>query len=380
MESAHYKSVVLMDLVVQDIKKTVGAVRLLFLPLLGFDVSCEILDVISKNKTVNYKTDRYAVVVGNGVGKLSEFRVPCVLDERRMPPLRRYIDLGLLRADFKRGPNYSILEAFFGNIAVMYNSLKWCSGDVYDIAKCAKMSESKAKEALAFLRTLYPSLFELHRNLPFSEKLGDVGRLLRNEDYWADLYYYIETGFITPNEFLIKPSFYSQDAIILRKVRGFVARYSIPQLLHLVDFRDAVVADIGCGYGTKGAFGIRHGARHVVLLDIDEKVLRERGNGLLIDKVVADAHALPIRDKAIDVSIFWNVLPFLKDEEKVLNEVKRISRREVAVSVYNAVSAFRRYSYADFLEIVLRLGKPKAIRKIGRNQFQAVVRYAHQNT
>jgi len=220
---------------------------------------------------------------------------------------------------------------------------------------------------------------EIYRNLSFSEKLGDVGRLLRKEDYWADLYYYIETGYITPNEFLIKPSFYSQDVIILRKVRGFVARYSIPRLLHLVDFRDAVVADIGCGYGTKGAFGIRNGARHVVLLDIDEKVLRERGNGLLIDKVVADAHALPIRDKAIDVSIFWNVLPFLKDEEKVLNEVKRITRREVAVSVYNAVSAFRRYSYADFLEIVLRLGKPKAIRKIGRNQFQAVVRYAHQN-
>jgi len=374
VQSAHYKSVLVTSLVAQDIKNTVGAVRLLFLPLLGFDVSCKTLDIITRNKTVNYKTDRYAVVVGNGVGKLSEFRVPCILDERRMPPLRRYIDLGLLRADFKRGPNYSILEAFFGNITVIYHSLKWCSGNIYDIAKCTKMPESKAKEALALLRTLYPSLFEIHRNLPFSEQLGDVGRLLRKEDYWTDLYYYIETGYIISNEFLIKPSFYK-----FKKVRGFIAKYSIPQLLYLVDFRDAVVADIGCGYGTKGAFGIRHGARHVVLLDIDEEVLRERGNGLLIDKVVADAHTLPIRDKAIDVSIFWNVLPFLKDEEKVVNEVKRVTRREVAVSVYNAVSAFRRYSFADFLEIVLRLGKPKAVRRIGRNQFQAIVRHAHQN-
>lgn len=379
MESAHYKSVLLMDLIIQDIKNIVGAARLLFLPLLGYEVSCEILDVVTKNKTVNYKTDRYAVVVGNGVGKLSEFKVPCVLDERRMPPLRRYIDLGLLRTDFKRGPTYSILEASFGNIAVVYNSLRWCSGSIYDIAKCAEMSESKAKEALAFLRTLYPSLLEIHRNLSFSEKLGDVGRLLRKEDYWADLYYYIETGYIIPNESLIKPSFYSRHTIKIKKVRGLVAKYSIPQLLHFVDFRDAVVADIGCGYGTKGAFGIRHGARHVVLLDIDEKVLRERGNGLLIDKVVADAHMLPIRDKAIDVSIFWNVLPFLKDGEKAVSEIKRITRREVAVSVYNAASAFRRYSFADFLEIVLLLGKPKAIRRIGRNQFQAVVRYAHQN-
>jgi SAM-dependent methyltransferase len=368
-----------MDLIIQDIKNIVGAVRLLFLPLLGYEVSCEILDVVTKNKTVNYKTDRYAVVVGNGVGKLSEFKVPCVFDERRMPPLRRYIDLGLLRTDFKRGPTYSILEASFGNIAIVYNSLRWCSGDIYDIAKCAEMSESKAKEALAFLRTLYPSLLEIYRNLSFSEKLGDVGKLLRKEDYWADLYYYIETGYIIPNESLIKPSFYSRHIIKIKKVRGLVAKYSIPQLLHLVDFRDAVVADIGCGYGTKGAFGIRHGARHVVLLDIDEKVLRERGNGLLIDKVVADAHMLPIREKAIDVSIFWNVLPFLKDGEKAVNEIKRITRREVAVSVYNAASAFRRYSFADFLEIVLRLGKPKAIRRIGRNQFQAIVRYAHQN-
>jgi SAM-dependent methyltransferase len=271
------------------------------------------------------------------------------------------------------------LEASFGNIAVVYNSLSWCSGNIYDIAKCAEMSESKAKEALAFLRTLYPSLLEIYRNLSFSEKLGDVGNLLRKEDYWADLYYYTETGYIIPNESLIKPSFYSRHIIKIKKVRGLVAKYSIPQLLHLVDFRDAVVADIGCGYGTKGAFGIRHGARHVVLLDIDEKVLRERGNGLLIDKVVADAHMLPIREKAIDVSIFWNVLPFLKDGEKAVNEIKRITRREVAVSVYNAASAFRRYSFADFLEIVLRLGKPKAIRRIGRNQFQAIVRYAHQN-
>ena len=375
MNITQYKSVPLTTLINRDVEGVVGAVRILFLPMFGDEISCGFLNSFVQRKTVNYKTDTHVVVVGGGVGKLSEFKVPCALDTRRMPPLKRYIELGLLTKDFKRGPSYGRLEVAYRHIMLIYHALKWCSGDIFEIARCSDLTTSEAKDTLAILRTLYPSLVEVYRDVPFEEKLGGAGRLIRREDYWADLYYAVETGRVMPGERYWKPA-YSWP----KKIRSYATQYSIPPILDSVDFRDGVVADVGCGYGTKGAYGIRRGARHVVLIDIDEWVLRRRGNGLLIDKVVADAHMLPLRNKCIDVSIFWNVFPFLNDEKKALDEIKRITRREVVLSVYNAASAYRHYNYFNFLEVILQLGRPKVIKRYGRHQFQAVVRYADKNT
>ncbi|MGC8584385.1 MAG: class I SAM-dependent methyltransferase, partial [Thermoproteus sp.] len=303
-----------------DIGSAIGAARLLLLPLFSYDISCEALSGLVGRRTVNFKTDRYFVVVGGGVGILREGRVPCALDVRRMPPLKRYIEAGFLTRDFRKGPGYPLIELGFNVLVLAYFSAKFCPGDIYSVARCAGLDVERAKWAVAALRTLYPSLLEVYRGVGFEEKLGEAGRLIRREDYWADLYYFVEGGHISAG-------YRAQRR--LRLVRSYAARYAIPPILDLVDFRDAVVADIGCGYGTKGAYGIRRGARSVVLIDIDEGVLRERGNGLLIDKVVADAHLLPLRDRGIDVAILWNVLQFLADEAKAIEEVRRVVRREV---------------------------------------------------
>jgi len=378
-----YKNVVLkttkdgstkIKIILSDVEGAVGAARLLFLPMMGLKVSCDSLDPLVRGKTVNYRTDRYVVVVGNGVGRISEFKVPCALDVRRMPPLKRYIQLGLLTNDLRPGPGYGEVELAFRAIIAVHYSLKWCSGDIYSISKCVELPTSQTKESVAILRTLYPGVVEVYRDVAFGKKVGDIGGMIRKEDYWADLFYFIETGHIASRE--RKESAYHTP----KKVRSYVTRYSIPSILNNVDFRDAVVADVGCGYGTKGAYGIRHGARYVVLIDIDEAVLRKRGNGLLIDKLVADAHMLPIREKGVDITISWNVFPFLRDEVKALEELKRVVRREIVLSVYNVASAYRRYSYVDFLDIVLRLGKPKVVRRFAHQQFQAVVRYADKNS
>ncbi len=354
-----------------DIELAIGAIRLLFLPLFGYEISCEVLSGLVGRKAVNFKTDKYVMVVGGGVGVLSEGRVPCALDVRRMPPLRRYIEAGFLTRDFRKGPEYPLIELGFNILVLAYLSAKFCPGDIYSVARCAGLDVGRAKWAVAALRTLYPSLLEVYKGVGFEERLGEVGRLIRREDYWADLYYFVESGYISTG-YKARPR--------VRLVRSYAAKYAIPPILDLVDFRDAVVADIGCGYGTKGAYGIRRGAKSVVLLDIDERVLRERGNGLLIDKVVADAHLLPLRDGGIDVAILWNVLQFLSDEAKAIEEVRRVVRREVVLSVYNAVSGLRFYSYRDFLERALALGRLKAVRRLGRSQFQAVVRYAHRGS
>ncbi|MEM4438737.1 MAG: class I SAM-dependent methyltransferase [Pyrobaculum sp.] len=353
-----------------DLERGVGATRLLFLPLFHRPITCEALSDLTNGRAVNYKTDDYLIVVEGGIGPITQYKIPCVLDIKRMPPLKRYIEAGFLTKDFKRGPNYAVIEFYYRVVATVYRAMKWCSGDIHTFSNCVGVPEGEVKKAIGILRTLYPSLLEIsYGNIFFRDKLGNKGRLIRRDDYWSDLYYFIENGVITTSK---KPERY-----VVRLVRSHAARYSIPPILDKVDFRDAVVSDIGSGFGTKGAYGIRRGARYVLLIDIDEKILRQRGSGLLVDRIVADAHFLPLRNKSVDVVILWNVLQFLSDEIKALSEVKRIVRREVVLSVYNAVSGLRRYSYNDFIERAVNLGRLKVLRRYGNNQFQAIVRYAH---
>lgn len=161
-------------------------------------------------------------------------------------------------------------------------------------------------------------------------------------------------------------------------IRSGSSKYSVPSILNLVNFNNAVVADIGCGFGVKGGtYGLRRGASFVILIDIDEDVLRLRRSGWAVDRVVADARRLPLRDYSIDVAIFWNVINFIRDKESSINEVKRVSRREVVFSAYNAINAYWNYDYENFMIDALKLGRPVIIRRVSNTQFQAVVRVAH---
>ncbi len=92
---------------------------------------------------------------------------------------------------------------------------------------------------------------------------------------------------------------------------------------------------------------------------------------------MADARRLPLRDYSIDVAIFWNVINFIRDKESSINEVKRVSRREVVFSAYNAINAYWNYDYENFMIDALKLGRPVIIRRVSNTQFQAVVRVAH---
>ncbi|MEM0183723.1 MAG: class I SAM-dependent methyltransferase [Thermoproteus sp.] len=154
------------------------------------------------------------------------------------------------------------------------------------------------------------------------------------------------------------------------KVRSPFTRQKVPAIFDQADFLGAVVADVGAGYGAKGEYAVRRGARYAVLIDVDETALRER-DGLGLDRVVADAHMLPLRDRSADVVIFWNVLQFLHDEERALAEVARTARRLILFSVYNAASG-RRYTWSEFLERARKLGTPIHWRR-GYAQHQAVV-------
>lgn len=345
----------------RDLKMVFGATRLLLLPLLGYPVSCAVLEKLTQGITVNYMTKDRVVTVGPGTGSLRHHKVPCALDPRRMPPLRRYIAQGLLTPEYAAGPNYKTLEDNFRHLARLY---MWgCAGNLYTVAKCIDAPLSAAREAIAHLRVLYPTALEIYKSKPYSQTLGKPGQKHKLEDFWTELYHYVETGVATRRG--------------IRKVRTWTNKYAVPEILQTLNFRDAIVADVGSGFGTKGAYTIRKGAKFVILIDIDPKILKARGTGALIDKLAADVQKLPIRKKSIDATIFWNVLQFVEDEDAALAEISRTTRQFTVMSIYNAASALRQYTWQSFLQAAKKLGAVIDAKNLANRQFQAVVK--HEN-
>ena len=51
--------------------------------------------------------------------------------------------------------------------------------------------------------------------------------------------------------------------------------------------------------------------------------------------LVADAHALPLRDRAVDLAVFVTTLEFLEDPRRALAEATRVARHGVLVLALN---------------------------------------------
>jgi len=293
-----------------------------------------------------------------------------------MPPLSRYAKLGLIQiqngnvcVDIERLLEYRL----FHEIRQVINSLSICgTRHLSSLSVCARASKRSILDAVVLLRLLFPNLLEIYNNgISFNDLLTrwGVGRVLPADVLWREARNFARDGIVTPN-YLLMPR-------TTRLVRSRAARYSIPPLFSQVNFKDAIVVDIGSGFGTKGAASLRWGSKYVILLDIDDDILRARGNGLLIDKVVADAHMLPLRVRSIDVAIFWNVLNFLSHPSLAVEEIKRVVRREVIFSVYNAASG-RYITFKEFIHIAVKWGMPRLIKRLGNTQFQAIVQ-THEN-
>lgn len=108
-------------------------------------------------------------------------------------------------------------------------------------------------------------------------------------------------------------------------------------VLGLEDLLDGATALTVCGgSGVDAEFLARRGAR-VILSDISLGVVlqaRERARrfGLDLGLVVADAEALPFRDKSVDVVYVHDGLHHLEQPARALNEMARVARRAVSVN------------------------------------------------
>ena len=357
-----------------DLKLIVGALRLLLLPLLTSRAESDCGELrkfcCGEGKlAANYWVGDRVAVVEAQLGSLRRGQIPCAVDRRCMPPLARYEEYGLVRiaegrvyVDVGKLLRYPLFRA----AKRVVDSLSFCGErDVASFAARAGLPETAAVDAIVLLRLLFPNLLEVHNAVSFNELLArwGVGRSVPADLLWEEARKFVKRGLVFPG---LLPR-------AVRVVRSHAARYSIPALLAHADFKDVVVADVGSGFGTKGAASLRWGAKYVALLDVDVEVLKSRGNGLLIDKVVADAHMLPLRTKSIDVAVFWNVLNFLARPDEAVEEIRRVTRREVVFSTYNAGSG-RYIAFRDFISITSRWGVPKVVKRLGNTQFQAIVK------
>lgn len=93
----------------------------------------------------------------------------------------------------------------------------------------------------------------------------------------------------------------------------------------------ATVLDVGAGTGVAGRAAIAAGARHVVSVDIAERMLRVIGDapGRVLP-VVADATHLPFADRAFEIVCAAFCLGHLPDPVAALLEARRVGRSIVA--------------------------------------------------
>lgn len=361
----------------RDVFLFVGALRFLFAPFFTNvnEVTCDVIKTLccaEGRYGVNYWVGDLVSIVRAELGNLRRWYIPCAVDKRRMPPLARYELLGFvevgkdaIRVNVENMHVIPLVRA----VAKLVERWRVCGvRDVYTLSRCVDVPVGVLVDIVILLRALFPNLLEVYRGgSTLNDLFVKLGRVVKADMLWGAAREFVKNGVVVPN-FSLLPR-----RRVVKSVRSKASRYAIPPLLAYADFKDSVVADVGCGFGTKGAASIRWGARHVVLIDVDVTILRERGNGLLIDRVVADAHMLPLRERSIDVTIFWNVLNFLDEPEKAIREIARVTRREVVFSVYNATSG-RYVSYGEFLKAASMWGTPKVVKRLGNSQFQAIVK------
>jgi ubiquinone/menaquinone biosynthesis C-methylase UbiE len=106
------------------------------------------------------------------------------------------------------------------------------------------------------------------------------------------------------------------------------------------DFPESRTAlDVGCGTGHFTSWLAQRGLRAVGLDRAPAMLAVLRRQLPACPALVADAHHLPLRDRAVDLVVFVTTLEFLEDPRRALSEAARVARRGLIVLALNRWSA-----------------------------------------
>jgi SAM-dependent methyltransferase len=121
-------------------------------------------------------------------------------------------------------------------------------------------------------------------------------------------------------------------------LRGRRASRAEMQLLDwlMVALPDArTVLEVGCGTGHFLPRLAAHGLRPIGLDRAPAMLTQLRRRAAGTPALLADAHALPIRDGGVDLVVFVTTLEFLEDPRRALAEAARVARRGLIAIALN---------------------------------------------
>jgi ubiquinone/menaquinone biosynthesis C-methylase UbiE len=95
------------------------------------------------------------------------------------------------------------------------------------------------------------------------------------------------------------------------------------------------VLDVGCGTGHFTRWLAQRGLRPIGLERSPAMLAELRKNVPGCPALLADAHALPVRDRGVDLALFVTTLEFLDDPRRALAEAARVARCGVIVLALN---------------------------------------------
>jgi len=98
------------------------------------------------------------------------------------------------------------------------------------------------------------------------------------------------------------------------------------------------VLDLGCGTGHFTTWLAQRGLSPIGLDRSPAMLAVLRRHLPRCPALVADAHALPLRDRAVDLAVFVTTLEFLEDPRRALSEATRVARHGVLVLALNRCS------------------------------------------
>ncbi len=118
---------------------------------------------------------------------------------------------------------------------------------------------------------------------------------------------------------------YDESAVLQERVRQ-----QLIERLDWIDFKPETVVDLGCGTGHAAlALAELWPRARIIALDLASGMLREAGRhdeSSRLERLCADAYALPLPDGSIDLLLCNLMLPWCDDLDAVFAEIARVLR------------------------------------------------------